>query len=167
MSSFIFLGVRGQRILFSTIQKTLIFIYQAKVITKTSSSPKVIYSKPYGVGRQIGQYRLILLTLNIHILLMLIMLKGHLLEMYSVDSKFDKHRLILLILGNSYDHNDYMPSLIFLVINSKGHSLKIRIAANRTTPADSPNSKIHILVMVICLASFFRCQRAKNSLFKI
>ncbi|RXG59683.1 hypothetical protein Avbf_18666 [Armadillidium vulgare] len=38
---------------------------------------------------------------------------------------------------DSYDHNDYMPSLIFLVIYSK----RTAFTANSTTPSDSPDSR--------------------------
>ncbi|RXG58513.1 hypothetical protein Avbf_17531, partial [Armadillidium vulgare] len=56
--------------------------------------------------------------------------------------------------------------ILVMFIKSKGHLLENGVGKS-TTPLILLTLRIQILVMVTCHTSFFRRQRAKNSLFKI
>ncbi|RXG57698.1 hypothetical protein Avbf_15361 [Armadillidium vulgare] len=66
---------------------------------------------------------------------------------YGVEANSKTH-LILLILENSYDHNDYMPASFFRILfstiqktNFVIYSKRTALTANSTTPSDTPDSR--------------------------
>ncbi|RXG71177.1 hypothetical protein Avbf_02330, partial [Armadillidium vulgare] len=54
---------------------------------------------------------------------------------------------------DSYDHNVIYSKRTALTANFQHHQIFMI-------------PEIHMIIMIICPASFFRCQRTKNSLFK-